>query len=382
MKTKNICVLQGIALLFGSLVSSASGADVLFSPPISTPTGGSGPTSVVAADFNGDGMMDLAVAHRNEHTVAVLLGNGDGTFQDPVIYQVGIGLSVAGVLSVGDFNNDGFPDLVVPDGRVGMDGDTVSVLIGNGDGTFQSAVRYVARNVPISSAVGDFNRDGNLDIILGGNPVTGLLLGNGDGSFQDLILLPGGDTEFSLAVGDFNGDGFLDAVGVGYDRAATVWLGNGDGTFQSPVSTPIPIIRPISVVIADFNGDGKLDIVCGNDSSNIVTVHLGNGDGTFQSPVILFGGLRPFSVGAGDFDGDGIPDVAAASFDENLVRVSMGNGDGTFRPPTGGFPTDDGPGAFVVADFNGDGVPDIATANFRSNTVSILLNQTPFSATR
>src|SRR6266436_5402770 len=168
-------------------------------------TAGYDPISVAVGDFNGDGVPDLVVADRVSNNVSVLLGNGDGTFQTPVAFATG---TRPQSVAVGDFNGDGKLDLVVAN----EGSNNVSVLLGNGDGAFQAAQNFPAGTNPQSVAVGDFNGDGKLDLAVAneGSGDVSVLLGNGDGTFQAALAFAAGDIPQSVAVGDFNGDGKLD----------------------------------------------------------------------------------------------------------------------------------------------------------------------------
>src|SRR6267143_1107003 len=282
----------------------------LLLPGVPEPSVGRNPTSVTAGDFNGDGKLDLAVTNEGSNNVSVLLGNGDGTFQAAVSYPAGSGpVSVTS----GDFNGDGKADLVVANPGAGSN--SVSVLLGNGDGTFQAAVSYPAGSVPFSVTSGDFNGDGMLDLAVtneGSNNVS-VLLGNGDGTFRAAADYSVGAQPFSVTAGDFNGDGKPDlAVANAGSNNVSVLLGNGDGTFQAAVSYGVGS-SPVSLVSGDFNGDGKLDLAAANESGNNVSVLLGNGDGTFPSPASYGAGLQPWSVTSADFNGDGKPDLAVVN---------------------------------------------------------------------
>jgi Big-like domain-containing protein/VCBS repeat protein len=284
---------------------------------------GSYPTSVAVGDFNGDRKLDLAVTNQQGSTVAVLLGNGDGTFQPAANYAVGAGpTSVA----VGDFNRDGKLDLAI---AILYEG-TAAVLLGNGDGTFQPPVNYACYN-PYSITVGDFNGDGKLDLAVAnyvGNTVS-VLLGNGDGTFQAAVNYPAGGGSsrqccdpFWVTVGDFNGDGKPDlAVANNSSNDVSVLLGSGDGTFQEQVRYAVGP-DPGFVTVGDFNGDGELDLVANGGSSD-VSVLLGNGDGTFQSAVNYLTGGAPSSVTVGDFNGDGKPDLVVTNSGDGTVSVLL-----------------------------------------------------------
>jgi hypothetical protein len=336
--------------------------------------------SVAVGDFNGDGLPDLAVASTSGSglgAVSILLSNGDGSFQAPTSYTIGLASGVES-LAVGDFTGDGNLDLAVANET----SNSVSVLLGNGDGAFQAARTFAAGTQPHSVAVGDFNGDGLLDLAVAdyGNPFTGngaavsVLLGNGDGAFQAAQTFPAGSHPQSVAVGDFNGDGIPDlAVGHGAvsgDNTVSVLLGNGDGSFQAPDSYATGS-APVSVAVGDFNGDGISDL--GVAGSSGVSVLLGNGDGSFQAPHTFVAGSQPVSVAVGDFNGDNDLDLAVVNQGSTNVSVLLGNGDGSFQDVAPSFAAGSGPESVAVGDFTGAGLGDLAVANEYSNTVSVLL---------
>ena len=266
------------------------------------------PYASILGDFNGDGRLDLAAAVTYSNNVSVLLGNGDGTFQTPANYPV---VSYPYSLAVGDFNGDGKLDLAVAN----QGSNNVSLLRGNGNGTFQAAVNYPGGTSPRSVTVGDFNGDGKLDLAVansGTNNVS-ILLGNGDGTFQTAVNFNVGTSPYSVTSGDFNGDGKLDlAVANSGTDNASILLGNGDGTFQPAVTYAVGTY-PRFVVALDFNKDGRLDLATANNPSNNVSFLVGNGDGTFQ-PALNYGGAYPTAIAVGDFNGDGKPDVAVSNY--------------------------------------------------------------------
>jgi len=258
---------------------------------------------------------DLAVVNTTSNNLSILLGNGDGTFQTAVNYATGNGPVT---LAAGDFNGDGKVDLVVGNATDG----TLSLFFGNGDGTFHLAANTIYVYEIGGVAVGDFNRDGKTDIAYVGYSGLYILIGNGDGTFQPSIYYSGYGTN-GLAVGDLNGDGKSDIVGVSNSYGLYVFLGNGDGTFQSPVIYQAGSL-PQGVVIADVNGDGKLDVVAANSGGSTISLLLGNGDGTLQSAESYSVGSQPRAIAAGDFNGDGRTDLAIANYGSNSVSVMLG----------------------------------------------------------
>jgi hypothetical protein len=329
------------------------------------------PTGIAFGDFNGDGKLDLVVTNNADATVSILLNNGDGTFQPQVVYAVAKG--PLGV-SVGDFNGDGKLDLAVANGSYG----TVSVLLGNGDGTFQKQTTKASASNPRSIVVGDFNGDGKLDIAATNSAANELsiLLGNGNGTFQARKLYALGSNPQGIVAGFFAGNQQpLDLVAANNSASTlSVLMGNGDGTFQSQsvISNEVGTY-PTSIATADFNGDGNLDLAI--TSRNLVTVLLGNGDVTFQySPALAVSvsPVNPISIAAGDFNGDGIPDLAVTDGNSPTVLILTGNGDGTFQVGRS-YAVGSGPSGIVAADLNGDGNLDLATVNSKGDTVSVLL---------
>jgi hypothetical protein len=214
-------------------------------------------------------------------------------------------------VAVGDFNRDGKVDLVTAN----YSGSTVSVLLGNGDGSFKAHVDYATGTAPQPIAVGDFNGDGNLDLVTGSGSIVSILLGNGDGTFRRYVNYLGEFAPEEIAVADLNGDNKLDlALASACCNTAAVLLGNGDGRFQPDVEYNTGA-SPYGIVAGDFNGDGKADLVTVNYTGNSVSLLLGNGDGTFQANADFTAGIGPCcSVGGGDFNGNGALDVAVPNF--------------------------------------------------------------------
>ena len=334
-----------------------------------------GGTSLQASDVNNDGKLDLVSIGSlsfGDEGVVVQLGNGDGTFQSPIVTA----LNQPGVRMVlGDFNNDGRLDAVVHDFEL------VWFLPGNGDGTFQAPIgTFFSGTIMNSFAAGDFNQDGKLDLAVGNAGQVRILLGNGDGTFQQptTSYSAGNGTSFSMALGDFNLDGKLDIVVTSEtDNSVAVLLGNGDGTMQNGVEYATTQ-GPVTVAVADLNADGKPDLAVisqGKHGASNLSHLLGNGDGTFQTHVDQIAALGSVGIALADYNGDGKPDIATTSAPRSLVLGWFGMGNGSFSPG-GYFP--DGPQAFEVVsgDFNRDGKPDLATLNQDVGlgaTISVLL---------
>ena len=332
----------------------------------------------LVADFNGDGIPDLAVVSSGHFIV--LKGNGDGTFSQ--LSSVPVDSSTTLELAA-DLNSDGILDLVVEDG------DSIGILVGNGDGTFTSVQNYVDSGYSFSNVVtADFNRDGIPDLAVSPDPSAGggggviALLGNGDGTFTALPAFQSDNNASyqQLAVADFNGDGIPDLVGAGaitgsdytFSTIPIILLGIGNGTFtqKTPSSTydPSGAVAVGQLLVADFNGDGIPDflrVANGFQGYNdVIDLFKGNGDGTYQvftpSPFRLIG--DPFIVSIADFNGDGIPDLAFSGELANgsFFNLFLANGDGTYSlllsssVDNASFPAVTAP-----ADFNGDGIPDL-----------------------
>ena len=346
---------------------------------------GAYPSSVTAADVNGDGRLDLVVTNKYGNSVSVLLGNGDGTFQPQQTFNVGVKpLSAA----VADVNGDGRPDLVVADsGTQFTPGHTVTVLLnsggwGEGDGAFQDSPDYLAQHTftvgagPFAVAAADLNGDGQPDLVAANydDNTISVLLGNGDGSFQKQRTFPVGLEPHSVAVADVNGDGRPDLVVANMGKSTvSVLLGNGHGEFLDHQTFPVRA-NPIFVAVADINGDGRLDLVTANVGNNTVNVLVGNGDGSFQTRQTFIVGLEPFAVVVADLNGDGHPDLVTANLGDSTESVLLGNGDDSFQTAQA-FAVGLEPFSVAVADVNGDGRPDLITANFGDNTVSVLLGE-------
>ena len=375
--------------------------DGTFQPAISVPINRfSAADSLAAADVNGDGIPDLAVAAGN-NTVYILLGHGDGTF------QVGNGYVIPGFpaqqLQLADLDGDGLPDLIAATDR------SVTVLRGMGAGNFTRPITYGAGarfvitgqfgpngamaiaaggtfedtvNVAVVNpratlgapfqfetgttglAAGDFTNDGKMDLAtLNGNNVE-LLPGRGDGTFASPLTttLLGAYTR-SIRAADFNVDGKLD-LSVTDDHGLEVLLGKGDGTFQFVQSIALPV-ESDEQVTADFNHDGHPDIAVTQTLGNVVTIFIAKADGTFQTGVDYTVGNTPGRPLVADLNGDGNIDLMVGTASGNLLL--FGNGDGTFQPPVALSIV---AALGTVADFNGDGKQDLAVWDYTGTSIA------------
>ena len=385
MKRATISCILGLSL-------AASGNATTFPPNISfqrltVPTG-HGPCAVVAADLNGDGNVDIAFVDGNDNEVSSFLGDGHGNFVAAANSPRSSDAAMTIALAVGDFDHNSNYDVVatsIPGGLTGLwnsitgsVGGNASVFLGAGNGSLGSHQDSgTDADFPSSVAVGDFNGDGKLDIAvtnLNSNSVS-VMLGNGDGSFGDATHFSVGDRPTAVAVGDFNLDGRPDlAVVNAASDTVTILLGKGDGSFNTAGTLSVHS-RPISVAVGDFNNDGKKDLAIACLLSSNVSIFLGNGDGSFTAGNSFPVGRHPTAIVAADLDNDFNTDLAVANRFGDTVSVLLGKGDGSFKTYRN-ISVESQPVSLAVADFNNDGRLDLAVANLGSNTISILLNNT------
>lgn len=367
-----------------------------------TPALAYAPIAEVQGDFNGDGIPDLALLWSTSISgdpplsVTIFLGTGKGTFTTgPTTAATGV--QTFAYMITGDFNGDGKTDLAILNSGAGYSTSYVSVMLNNGDGSFAAPQTIPAYTqgavggdvVPGSMVAADFNGDGKMDLALVGGLVSSdevtILLGNGDGTFKPMGMGVGFGSSFNeLATGDFNGDGIPDLVVANYfsPSDAYVLLGKGDGTFTAlPTPTPVDSFSH-AIVVGDFNGDGKTDLAFGYNGG--VGVYLGNGDGTFKQVTGSPFSAAGLSLVVGDFNHDGKPDLAGIDNYNDQIDILIGAGDGTFTTtvttPNVSQATP-GPSSIVAADFNEDGVPDLAMLTSNVDTASILLTEPTQTAT-
>ena len=338
------------------------------------------PRSIAVADVNHDGYPDVIIGDSSH--VYFLAGNGDGTFQPPVVIVSTTPNSQDLYVAVGDVDGDGNPDLVVGYGYsfTASGGGSFTIHRGNGDGTFQPPV-YVQPGFNIRSiAVGDFNGDGRLDI-LGAAPgqYVGLLMGNGDGTFQSWVSVYRSESVQAIVAADWNGDGAADFAVADAGRLV-ILLASEDGAFQTFANYDLGV-TPNAITALDLNGDGNMDLATAN-LDGTVSVLLGNGDGTFQPPMkypvgppsgtLVAYQTYQLGIASGDFDGDGNLDLVVPNSQGSAVL--LGRGDGTFKDPvfSGGSST-----LATIADLNGDGRTDLLLDNLPAHQVTVLIGAPP-----
>ncbi|MCA9049036.1 MAG: VCBS repeat-containing protein [Planctomycetaceae bacterium] len=342
----------------------------------STPV--SRPAAIAAEDLNADGSPDLVVANADsmrdvfpsdeaDNNLAILTGNGDGTFQEP--FHIATGTEPRAVVPE-DFDGDVIRDILV----VTAGDDAVQLLTGRGDGSFVAGDDYIVQFGLQTLSSGDFDNNGHLDLITAGtsNDFDSVLLGSGDGTFQKAADIPHADSAFSVGTGDFNGDGFDDiARPVQNGLMLEILLGSGDGTFSNSRIYDLTAAYIGQIYAADFDGNGETDLAVAGTSyvdGPSLWVLPGIGDGSFRSPLRRDLADAGFALAAGDFDGDGVLDLAAGnglvnSPADRSLQVLHGNGDGTFST-SAAYDVQAGIWSLEVADFNEDGFADLAFADY------------------
>jgi hypothetical protein len=344
---------------------------------INTLAVGQAPKSLTSADFNSDGIPDIATANYNSGNVSLLLSSGVGSYTTAVIIPAG--MQPSGIISE-DFNNDGKADLALTNYGAG----NISVLLGSGNGTFSSLTSYTTTVGPLGITTADFDNDGKIDIVVtnSGAGNFSFFKGTGFGTFNSPVYFAVGTNPYAIIASDFNSDGNLDvAVSNAGSNNVSVRLGNGQGSF-GPVANYSVGNSPKSLISADFDGDTNLDLAVANYSSNYttnnVTILMGTGAGNFSvttnfttTSTITLMLFSPAALASSDYNNDGKPDLAVLYSGSDCVSISLGTGLGTFSSSVA-YATSSTPNCIINADINSDGKTDLITANISSNNVSVL----------
>jgi hypothetical protein len=368
-----LALFLGLAMVAGCIPKDDYSPPDLFYLFATYPVG-KNPTSVTTADFDQDGITDLITTNIGNNSLSILFGNGDGTFKEQVSLDVA---REPRALALDDYNGDGHIDLAV----ACSGSDQIAIFLGLAGGRFGTGHRYSVHRTPVSVASGDFDGDHRPDLVVAlRNDKIKVLLGNGDGSFRDGALYEYGDTPTSLAVADLNRDGKLDVAvsnGGPMSSAVSIWPGNGDGTFRSPTDYRTGK-RPLGVGFADFNNDRIADLLVINGEKDSFTIFLGNGNGTFREGQEAGADAGPMYGVARDFNGDRFVDVAIVNIQSSNLSILFGRGDGTFQYPPMNYRTKGGPFAIATLTLttkHADEEPGLVTVNNGAGTISIFLHR-------
>lgn len=330
------------------------------------------PYDAVASDFDGDGIKDLATVAATQNGINILKGNGDGTFKPRVSFGTG---NSPMLLDTADFNNDGILDLV----NISLHPlPKINIHLGNGDMTFRWALSEDQDYSWASSVkTGDFNGDGNMDVVAADVGNISLLMGNGDGTFQSAVAYEydGSASGYGATPADINKDGHLDLITTSSAVGSGVFLNNGDGTFRDVGPRWGEIFGTLVTDAADVTGDGKLDLVMALVGGGIA-VAAGNGDGTFLSEVVRAGsGTEYYSIKLADVNNDGAIDIVAPPWGGSTLQVFLGNNNGTFRAAVT-YSAGTHPKICAAEDLNQDGSLDLLTVSDGDNAASVFLGIT------
>jgi hypothetical protein len=349
-------------------------------PQVTTSTGDALPVWTTLGDINSDGKLDLVTSLYLTDSVSVRLGNGDGTFQPATTIHISTGFGPAECHLV-SLRGNGTLDLIVGSFNTNQ----IAVLLGNNNGTFENPVFYTlgsAINTPTSLTTGDFNHDGNLDVAVAntGDNTVSVLVGNGTGVLTPLAAaIPVGRDPEAIRAGDFNGDGYSDLAVANYaDGTVTILLNSQDGTFvQTTLSVGSGTASGPQALAVSGSGAALL-LAVANYKDNTISVMQSNGSGGFETQKVVNVGKGPDDVNFADFNGDGIPDLAVANYTNNTVNVVLGGSGGNYTV-LGPFSVGSSPYSAAVGDLDLDGTPDLVVSNCFSNNTGVLLDGTQIS---
>jgi hypothetical protein len=371
--------LASIVFLYLFLLETNQ-AQSLF-PNFSNYSTSSAPISTAIADFNKDGKMDVATSNYMGVDVNIRRGNGDGTFNSSSTIGLGFyGLNRLGNIASADFNEDTYPDLVIGSYNISTAWTDIYICLNLGNGSFGNPFPVTSGSLnPYSVEIGDMNNDGNLDIVTAnhtGNTIS-VISGNGNGTFNLAQRTKTQATPESVLMRDFNRDGFQDllVISSGTNQYG-LFKGNGSTNTFPKIEWFATGSGPTDVDAGDFDGDGILDIAIISGSSANVYVHKGRGNDSFFTHTTLTLGTSGRGIEVRDLNNDGEIDIAACNEGSNYVSIFKGNGDITFQTRED-YTVNSGPHGIVSGDLNNDGRRDLVTSNYGAgggNTISILLN--------
>jgi streptogramin lyase len=331
--------------------------------------------AIASGNFNNDTQLDIVLIFPDTDNIGILLGYGNGTFQSQTLYSTGVG-SYPSSVTVADFNNDDRLDIAVAN----HDTSNIGIYLGFGNGTFGEQTTYSLASLshPQSITVGDLNNDSRMDVITANydDDTFGLILFYDNGAFEDEMPYT---TRFdcrsySPAVADFNGDHRLDLILANYYAGNVgVHFGNGDGTFSNEtIYLANPKSTPRALAIGDFNNDTIMDVAVGNTGTQNVGVLIGHRDGTFSNQTLYKANSNPYAIAVGDFNNDNQLDIVTGYYFTACIGIYIGLGNGTFSRETT-YPAGAGPYCIAVGDFNNDGRLDVVIPNSNDQNIGVLL---------
>lgn len=363
-------------LLVPGLTGCGEQAEVSHFEPFSLPSSypvGKKPAALLAHDMNNDGFPDLLIPNTDSNNLLYFESNGNGSFRDSL--EMSTGREPVGVAAA-DFSNDGIADIAV----INYGDDNISLILGQKDGMFKKLGTVSLGNLrlPIAIGTGDFNSDRIADLVVTFRfDKLVILLGNGDGSFKLAESYQAASNPASLVVGDFNHDKFDDfAIAFNGVRAdyIRVYISNGNGTFKPPIKINGGK-QSTSIAKGDVNKDGHLDLVVTSPLADSLTLFLGDGTGQFNVQKDFAAEKGPASIVVGDYNNDQTPDLVVTNKRDGSISILEGRGDGTFVFPHYNFAVGVGPRAMVGADFNNDGLQDIALLLYEKSILEILMRK-------
>ena len=354
-----------VALLVAHAVVTLHGhGDATFDAPVSHLVA-VGPVDLVAQDLDGSGAPDLVTANLGDNSVSVLRDDGAGGWLPHLDFAAGFGPEA---LAAADLNGDGQADLALPTFTASAGGGSLALLRNLGLAVFAPPVEYQTGPIGAAILAADIDGEDGTDLVAP-NQASGVsvYLGHANGTLFSPALLASANGPVGVATADFNGDDHADlAVANSLANSFSILSGNGDGTFGPRVDLPAPG-EPSALVAADVNRDGLQDLLITHAAAGSVSVRLGRGNGTFLPAKSFAAGGDPVALTVADFDADGLPDVAVAALGANGVEVLLGSGDGTLQPKLH-VPAGPGPASIVHADFDHDGHVDLAVADVNTGS--------------